>query len=219
MSSLSLIKIEPSIQANASIIWLHGLGASGDDFASLPQELNLPEQAAIRFVFPNAPEIPVTVNANYVMPAWYDILALTEEREINERHLLESVDQIHQLIQRELDSGIASERIIIAGFSQGGAVAYHAALTFPKKLGAVLALSTYFPTVHTVSRHAINQGIPIAIFHGSNDPMVLCRQGEKAYKALVDFGYQASFQTYPIEHELCLAEIRDISAFIQKQLL
>ena len=226
MSLLPCIEIEPTCSetkqsktANAAIIWLHGLGASGHDFQNLPNELNLPKDAAIRFIFPHAPQIPVTVNAGYIMPAWYDILEMTEVRKINEAQLLVSSNEIHKLIQRELDRGIVSERIMLAGFSQGGAVAYHAALTFDKKLAGLMGLSTYFASANSIKPHAINQSIPIHVFHGTHDPMVLEKQGKKAVETLTAMGYKLTYKNYRMEHELCLEEIADISYFIQQHLL
>lgn len=225
MSLLDFIEIEPvsantheTLPANASVIWLHGLGASGHDFEMLPQQLNLPKDACIRFIFPHAPQIPVTVNAGYVMPAWYDILEMTEIRKINTQQLLNSVNEVHKLIQRELDRGISSERIIIAGFSQGGAVAYHAALTFPLKLAGLMGLSTYFASSDNIEPHPANQAIPIHIYHGSRDPMVVEAQGKRAYNDLTSMGYQVGYNSYPMEHELCFEEISDISSFIKQHL-
>src|SRR5690606_35514367 len=136
--------------ADAAVIWLHGLGASGHDFLPLLPELGLSEDLAIRFVFPHAPSIPVTINGGYVMPAWYDITSLGEERHFNAHQLLASAAAVHQLIDREMARGIASERILLAGFSQGGAVNFQAGLTYDKPLGGMLALSTYFPTAEAV---------------------------------------------------------------------
>jgi len=226
MSLLPCIEIEPTCYdtkqnktANAAIIWLHGLGASGHDFQNLPNELHLPKDAAIRFIFPHAPQIPVTVNAGYIMPAWYDILEMTEVRKINEAQLFASADEVHKLIRRELDRGIASERIMLAGFSQGGAVAYHAALTFDKELAGLMGLSTYFASANIIKPHAINRSIPIHVFHGTHDPMVLEKQGKKAVEALSAMGYNPIYKNYRMEHELCLKEIVDISSFIQQHLL
>ena len=203
----------------AAVIWLHGLGASGHDFEMLPKQLNLPPDLAIRFIFPHAPDIPVTVNAGYLMPAWYDILEMSEIRKINEQQLLDSVNEIHKLIQREIDRGVRSENIIIAGFSQGGAVAYHAALTFPQKLGGLLALSTYFATSNSIRLAVENAKIPIEIYHGSHDPMVLEAQGKRAYADLVLRDYPVHYKSYPMGHELCLEQIADMSTRIQQWLL
>jgi phospholipase/carboxylesterase len=225
MSLLEFIETEPfcndtkkKLPANASVIWLHGLGASGHDFEMMPKQLNLPKDSYIRFIFPHAPQIPVTINAGYVMPAWYDILEMTEIRKINEQQLLDSVNEVHKFIQRELDRGISSERIIIAGFSQGGAVAYHAALTFPLKLGGLMGLSTYFVTSDNIAPNPVNQAIPIQIYHGSRDPMVVEAQGKRAYDDLISMGYQVGYKSYPMEHELCFEEVADISTFIQQHL-
>lgn len=226
MPLLPFIEIEPSsadngetVPANATVIWLHGLGASGHDFEMLPAQLNLPKDSSIRFIFPHAPEIPVTVNAGYIMPAWYDILEMTEARKINEQQLINSANEVHKLIQRELDRGIHSHRIMIAGFSQGGAVAYHAALTFPLKLGGLMGLSTYFPSADNIQVSPQNQSIPISIFHGSQDPMVVETQGKKAYNTFKSMGFQVEYKSYPMEHELCYEEVADISNFIHKHLL
>ena len=225
MPLLSFIEVEPlctdtqqTLPANAVVIWLHGLGASGHDFEMLPKQLNLPKDSSIRFIFPHAPEIPVTVNAGYVMPAWYDILEMTEIRKINELQLIDSVNEVHKLIQRELDKGISSERIMIAGFSQGGAVAYHAALTFPQKLAGLMGLSTYFATASSITVNQENKAIPIHIFHGSHDPMVLEAQGKRAYNDLISMGFEVAYKNYPMEHELCFEEVADISQFIQRHL-
>ncbi|WP_285903154.1 alpha/beta hydrolase [Alkalimarinus sediminis] len=216
---LPAIEIEPKKKADASVIWLHGLGANGHDFEPIVPELNLPESAAIRFILPHAPSIPVTVNGGYVMPAWYDVLEMDIDRTIDEAQLLQSVAEVHKLIQREQERGIASERIIVVGFSQGGAVGYHAALTYPEKLGGLLGLSTYFATAQTIAPNPVNQNIPIKVYHGSLDPVVSESLGRKGYEDLLALGYQAEYETYPMEHQVCLEEIEDISAWLQQQLL
>ena len=216
---LPTIEIEPKTKADASVIWLHGLGASGHDFESIVPELKLPESAAIRFILPHAPSIPVTVNGGFVMPAWYDIFEMDIDRKIDESQLHQSATEVHKLIQRELDRGIASERIIIIGFSQGGAVAYHAALTYPEKLGGLIGLSTYFATAQTITPNPVNQHIPIQVHHGSLDPVVHEPLGRKGYDDLLALGYKAEYFSYPMEHQVCLEEIEEISAWLQKQLL
>ncbi len=219
MSYLPAIEIEPKTTANAAVIWLHGLGASGHDFESIVPELNLPEKAAIRFILPHAPSIPVTVNGGFVMPAWYDILEMNIDRKIDEPQLIESATEVHKLIKRELDRGIASDRIIVIGFSQGGAVAYHAALTYPDKLGGLLGLSTYFATAQTIAVNPVNKNIPIQVHHGSLDPVVPEALGRRGYDDLLALGCKAEYFTYPMEHQVCLEEIEEISAWLQKQLL
>ncbi len=238
MTYLPAIEIPPSKQQpTASIIWLHGLGASGDDFAALVPELEktLGESFNhIRFIFPHASSIPVTINGGFSMPAWYDILDMptqltpqqlakgeTAERQLNQNQLLASVNEIHKLIDRELERGIHSERILVLGFSQGGAVAYHAALSYPQKLAGLAGLSTYFPTLtapHTFNSSRANHDIDIQIYHGNLDPVVNMSLGKKAYEDLVSLGYQCQFREYPMEHQVCYPQIQDISQWIVKSL-
>lgn len=218
MAELNCIELQTSDTISASVIWLHGLGADGSDFVPVVDELNLPDSLGIRFIFPNAPEIPVTVNAGYIMPAWYDILELTEERVINQEHLLDSVKLIQALIDREIDRGIPSEKILLTGFSQGGAVAYHAALSYPKPLAALVGLSTYFPSINNFEATSSNKHLPILVCHGSYDSMVVERQGKRAVDTLQALGHKVQYNSYPIEHEVCLPEIQDISSFLQTHL-
>lgn len=227
MKYLSCIEVEPddhnsspgrNIQAHASVIWLHGLGASGHDFEPIVPELHLPEELAVRFVFPHAPSIPVTINGGFVMPAWYDILALDVERKINEQQFQDSVTATVALIERELERGIRSERIILAGFSQGGAIAYHAALGYDKPLAGLMALSTYFPSHNDFKPHPANRKLPIHIYHGQYDPMVEESRGKQAQAALEHMGYKPEYKSYPMAHEVCLEQINDISAWLQARL-
>jgi phospholipase/carboxylesterase len=150
MTLLPAIEKETSARPDSTVIWLHGLGADGNDFAPIVPELRLPDTAAIRFIFPHAPAIPVTVNGGYVMPAWYDIMEMQIDRRIDSEGLMASARTINGFIDRELDRGIDSRRIIIAGFSQGGAVAYQVVLSHDKPLGGLLAMSTYLATADTL---------------------------------------------------------------------
>ncbi|MBA3582486.1 MAG: carboxylesterase [Gammaproteobacteria bacterium] len=218
MPDLPCITLEPATTATASIIWLHGLGADGHDFEAIVPELRLPKTLPIRFVFPNAPSIPVTINNGYVMPAWYDILEMNVERKLNEKQLIASADAVHGLIDREIKRGVASQRIILAGFSQGGAVNYHAALTYPHKLGGLLALSTYFPTADSVVRKNADLALDILICHGTQDPVVPELLGQKSVKSLSAMGYRPQYKTYPMPHSVCAEEVVDISIWIQKVL-
>lgn len=202
--------LEPVGAADATVIWLHGLGASGHDFVSVVPHLGLPDHHGVRFVFPHAPEMPVTINGGMVMPAWYDILALSIEREIDLKHIESSSAAVRELIQRELDAGIPSQRIVIAGFSQGGAVAYHTALSYPKPLGGLMALSTYFATAKEVKLSAANKTLPIHIYHGTRDPMVPESMGHTASQILQSMGFAPRYRSYPMQHEVCLEEIQDI---------
>jgi phospholipase/carboxylesterase len=218
MDLLDCIELQTKETVSASVIWLHGLGADGSDFVPVVDELKLAENAGIRFIFPNAPRIPVTVNAGYIMPAWYDILELTEERVINQEDLENSVSAIQKLIDREVERGVASDQIILIGFSQGGAVAYHAALNYPKPLAALAGLSTYLPNAEEFNQHPANQHLPVLICHGIHDPMVVERQGKKAALKLKELGHSVQYFEYSMEHEVCLDEIRDISQFLQSHL-
>lgn len=203
---------------NASIIWLHGLGADGNDFAPIVSQLQLPDGLGIRFIFPHAPSIPVTINNGYVMPAWYDIKQMDVERHLDLEQLQKSASWVHDLIDREIERGVPSERIIIAGFSQGGAVSYEAALSYPSKLGGVMALSTYFPTANTVVVQDVQKELPLLICHGTRDPVVAETLGISSKMALEGMGFHPQYRTYPMEHAVCPQQINDIAQWIGKQL-
>ncbi|MFA7555013.1 MAG: alpha/beta fold hydrolase [Spongiibacteraceae bacterium] len=208
--------VETSTTIDAAVIWLHGLGASGHDFVPIIPELQLPDDLGIRFVFPHAPSIPVTINGGMVMPAWYDILAMDMERKIDTEQILASASAVIDLVEREIAAGISSERIILAGFSQGGAVVYQAALSYDKPLAGLLALSTYFATHKTLAPAVANQNIPIQLFHGTMDPVVPEVMAQQALQALTALGHKPDYKTYPMQHEVCLQEIHDISAWLQQ---
>lgn len=203
------------------IIWLHGLGANGHDFEPIVPELNLPDNHNIRFVFPHAPEMPVTVNAGVVMPAWYDLYSLSFTNHEDEQGIRQSQSQITQLIEQQIMRGICSDKIILAGFSQGGAIALHTALRHPQPLAGVMALSTYLPLVKQFSseRHPANQQIPVLMCHGSHDPVVPFSLGDDSRFFLDEAGYNVQWQSYPMQHSVCPDEINDISLWIQKILL
>ena len=213
---LRCVEIEPSAQATASVIWLHGLGASGHDFEPIVPELQLPAGLAVRFIFPHAPQIPVTVNGGMVMPAWYDILAMDIDRKVDEAGVLASADAVDALIEREIARGIPSERILIAGFSQGGAVAYQAALRHPQPLAGLLTLSTYMAM--PVPPSQANAALPVMICHGSMDPMVTEQLGQRAAATLTELGYSPQYKSYPMEHMVCLEQIRDIGQWLTERL-
>jgi len=200
------------------VIWLHGLGANGHDFEPIVPELNLPKSLAIRFIFPHSPSIPVTINGGMTMPAWYDILDMSIERKVDLKHLNESASAVQALIDREIQRGIKAERIILAGFSQGGAVAYQAALTYGQSLGGLLAMSTYFATKDSILINDSNKGINISIMHGSEDPVVAPILGEQAVDNLKDKGFQPSYKQYPMPHSVCAEQIADISTWLQQRL-
>jgi len=212
------LEVETSPNPNASVIWLHGLGADGHDFEPIVSELGLPASAAVRFLFPHAPSIPVTINGGAVMPAWYDILEMSIDREVDEIQLKQSAQSIIDFIQFEIERGITSERIVIAGFSQGGAVAFETALTFPKKLAGLLAMSTYFATKDSIQFNPANANLAIAIQHGEYDPVVPAALGQQSYQLLTDNSYQPSLKFYPMEHAVCPQQINDIGQWLIKLL-
>jgi len=219
MSYLPCVEIETSPEANASVIWLHGLGANGHDFEPLVPELDLPGNAAIRFIFPHAPSIPVTINGGMVMPAWYDIIDMSQmTRKVDQVQILRSAERINALVEREINRGIESRRIIIAGFSQGGAVAYQMALTASKPLAGLLALSTYLATFETLKPHPDNANLPILVCHGVYDMVVPELLGQHATTQLNELGYQPDYKTYPMQHSLCAEEIGDISTWMHSVL-
>ena len=215
---LPAIEMETGNFPDATVIWLHGLGADGNDFAPIVPELLLPKSLAIRFIFPHAPSMPVTINGGFVMPAWYDILELDIDRRIDTEGLLHSASLIAAFIERELLRGIKSRRIVLAGFSQGGAVAYQVALSFPQPMCGLLAMSTYFATGEEIYQHPANKKIPIAVHHGLYDPVVPESLGRKGADELKKHGYDVNYQTYSMEHSVCPEQITDISTWLQKVL-
>jgi phospholipase/carboxylesterase len=216
---LATLELETQGPVRHSVIWLHGLGADGYDFEPVVAELGLPPDAGVRFVFPHAPSIPVTINGGMVMPAWYDILEMSLARRVDETQLRQSACQVGRLIEREIARGIPSENIVLAGFSQGGAVAIELALTFPQPLAGLIALSTYFATSSSTSLGPANRLLPVFIGHGTQDPIVALALGQHCYETLFRQGLQPQYHTYPMEHAVCQQEIADISCWLCKWLL
>jgi phospholipase/carboxylesterase len=216
---LPCVELNPDGNADASIIWLHGLGANGHDFVSVVPELRLPSMLPLRFVFPHAPSIPVTINSGYVMPAWFDVMVLGQERSFNATQLLASSAAVHALIDREIERGVASDRILLAGFSQGGAVCFQAGLTYDKPLAGMMALSTWFPTAAVVDVHPANSGLPILLTHGTQDNVLPLQMALNSKQYLVDLGFHPDFRTYPMAHHVSADEIGDMSEFIQRHLI
>lgn len=203
-----------NLPVNHTVIWLHGLGASGNDFEPIVPELGLGD-LAVRFVFPHAPRIPITVNGGYVMPAWYDILEMSLDRKVDVTQIEASARAIEKLIEREMVSGVPSQNIIIAGFSQGGAVAYHTVLTSKHKLGGLLALSTYFATKDSIQEVSTNLDISVKIDHGDYDDVVPKVLGVNAKARLEELGLKPTFDSYPMAHQVCLPQIQSIGAWIK----
>ncbi|MCY7306649.1 MAG: carboxylesterase [Rhodoferax sp.] len=201
----------------ASVIWLHGLGADGNDFAAIVPELDLGGCPAIRFVFPHASSIPVTLNGGHVMPAWYDILGTELQRREDEAGIRRSALAIEALIEREIGRGIASERIVLAGFSQGCAMVLHTGLRYPRRLAGIVALSGYLPLAHSVAAECsdVNRSLPIFMAHGINDPMIILARAEASRNALTTIGYTVQWHTYPMPHSVHPAEITEIGHFLR----
>lgn len=210
---------KPECPVVGSVIWLHGLGSDGNDFVSVVPELKLPSALNLRFLFPHAPSLPITVNGGYRMPAWYDIFEVDIDRKVDEEQLRFSAGQVHALINREIERGIPSEKIIIAGFSQGGAVAYEAALSFGKPLNGLLVLSAYFATHETIAVAAENQHISILIQHGTEDSVVAEVLGRRAYRLLADRSYNAVYESYSMDHTLCAEQVHSVSRWLQARFL
>jgi len=204
-----------------SVIWLHGLGADGNDFEPIVAELNFTNKNKTRFIFPHAPTMAVTVNNGMVMPAWYDIVAPRIDSEQDEEGIRYSASQINQLIELELSRGIESKNIILAGFSQGGAIALHTGLRFNKPLAGIVALSTYLllDTFVSAEANAANNAIPIFYAHGSNDPVIPLALAEMSTTFLKKLGYKIDWHSYPMEHSVIPQEIDDISTWLDKTLV
>ncbi len=216
-----MIELETGQAPRYSVIWMHGLGADGSDFEPIVPYLGLDPSVSVRFVFPNAPQIPVTCNGGFVMPAWYDIISLAaDSREIDEAGLLASRDTIAGLIEREVARGIPANHIFLAGFSQGGAVAYLTGLSYKEALAGIIALSTYMPSPSQAVQLATSASRPTPLFiaHGTQDDVVSLKLGEIARNTVTDLGYTFDWQTYPMGHEVCLPEIQAIGAWINARI-
>ncbi len=220
MEYLPAVEIESpgDVSVDAAVIWLHGLGADGNDFAPIVPQLGLPNSFGIRFVFPHAPSIPVTINNGFVMPAWYDIKQLDVDRHVDEGQLKQSAQWVHDLIDREIERGVPAERIIVAGFSQGGAVAFEAGLTYPQTLAGIMALSTYFATAASIEINPVQNTLPILICHGSYDPVVPEALGRKSVATLQNLGFTPEYESYPMEHAVCPDEIRLMGEWMRRVL-
>ncbi|MEX1196583.1 MAG: carboxylesterase [Pseudohongiellaceae bacterium] len=216
--SCEVRETRPGTNADAAVIWLHGLGADGHDFAAIVPELRLPATLAVRFIFPHAPSIPVTINGGMVMPAWYDILEMDVQRRLDEEQLRESARQVHDLVEREIGRGISAQRIVLAGFSQGGAVVLEAGLTFERRLAGILSLSSYFATADSIQPSEANRDLPVRICHGTLDPMVTQSLGRRSADSLTAMGHPVEYSTYTMAHAVCAQEIRDISHWLQSVL-
>ena len=216
---LPCVDLEPAGSARASIIWLHGLGADGNDFVPSVPELGL-EDLGVRFLFPHAPSVPVSINGGFVMPAWYDIRDGDLSQRNDESGLRASASRIEKLVAYERGKGIPADKIIVAGFSQGGAGAAHLALRHDEPLGGLVMLSTYLVCPETLApeRSEANASIPIFMAHGSYDPMVTPERGEAARDLLKELGYDPVWHSYPMQHEVCLEEITELATWLKARL-
>jgi phospholipase/carboxylesterase len=217
---LETIEIETRPKPSHSVIWLHGLGADGNDFVPIVQQLKLPK-LGIRFVFPHAPMRPVTINGGFVMRAWYDIVAQDLAQRADEAGIRHSQAAIDALIAKEAARGMPASRVVLAGFSQGGVLSLQTGLRHPKALAGVMSLSAYLPLASTVEkeRNAVNQGTPIFIGHGMADNVVPLKAGTAARDQLIKLGYDVDWHQYPMAHSVCPQELDDIGAWLTRVLL
>lgn len=213
---LEAIEIETAPAPGAAVIWMHGLGADGNDFAPVVPELELPPTLAVRFVFPHAPLQPVTINGGAVMRAWYDVLDLDGARGEDERGLRASQARVEALIERERARGIPARRIVLAGFSQGGAIALQTGLRHPARLAGLMALSSYVPLARTLAAEAApaNRDVPIFMAHGTGDPLIPIARARRSRDRLLEQGYRVTWREYPMPHTVCAEEIGDIAAWL-----
>jgi phospholipase/carboxylesterase len=207
------IVIEPPQAARQCVIWMHGLGADGSDFVPIVPELGLPEDHSIRFIFPHAAVQPVTINNGYQMRAWYDILEMNLGRKVDEAGVAESSTYILRLIEEQKAQGISEENMVLAGFSQGGVIAFDVALQMQTKPAGVLALSTYL-----ISAHQNAQGLKVLQCHGTQDTVVPLSLGEAARDEVINRGAEVTWRTYPMEHSVHPSEISDIGAWLAERL-
>ena len=214
---MEAVEIETGPRPRAAVIWLHGLGADGHDFEPIVPELELPEP--VRFVFPHAPIRPVTINQGMRMRAWYDIFQFGGGPE-DEAGVRDSQKLVETMVSQEARRGISPGKIILAGFSQGGAIVLQTALRYPERLAGVLALSTYLPLAPTLEgeRSEANRHIPIFMAHGQYDEIIPIRRAEASRDALTAVGYPVEWHTYPMPHSVCPPEIGDISRFLTRVL-
>jgi phospholipase/carboxylesterase len=217
---LDTIVLDSPASATACVIWMHGLGADGTDFVPIVPELGLPKDHAVRFVFPNAPEIPVTINSGYVMPAWYDIVGVDLEKRADEAGVRRSQSQISEIIADQRAGGIAADRIVLAGFSQGGVIALQTALRYPETLAGVMALSTYLACPDTLGAESTlaNKNIPIFYAHGAQDPVIPMTLAKQSKAKLETHGYKIEWHEYSMPHSVCAEEISDIAVFLKRVL-
>lgn len=220
MAKLAFVDVKPKAPVTAAVVWLHGLGDSGHGFSPIVPELKLPADHGIRFLFPHAPERAVTINNGYVMRAWYDIKTWDLESRADEAGVNESAASVKALLDELIASGIPSERILLAGFSQGGVIALHLLPRLPYKLAGVMALSTYMCVPDKLKQELVhvNKSTPVVVAHGTQDPVVPFSAGQQAFNTLKYTGFNVQWLEYRMEHSVCAQEVADLSRFIQLRL-
>lgn len=218
---LDCVEHETGPQPTHSVLWLHGLGADGHDFAPIVPELRLPASLTVRFIFPHATIQPVTINGGMAMRSWYDILTPNLVKREDEAGIRTSEQAIQALIARENARGVPTSRIVLAGFSQGCAMTLHTGIRLKEKLAGLMGLSGYLPLIDMAAqeRHSANATTPIFLAQGTHDPVVTLERAEASRAKLVDLGYSVQWHTYPMPHSVCAQEIDDISSFLQSVLL
>lgn len=215
MKNSDTVEVETGSDPQGSVIWLHGLGADGHDFEPIVPELRLPAGLALRFVFPHAPVQPVTINGGMAMRAWYDILSFDAEGRADRNGILQSSARVEALIEREIERGIAADKIVLAGFSQGGAVVIHTALHTRHPIAGLMALSTYLALPPQASDIVIRDDLPIFMAHGSMDPVLQYDWGKASAARLTELGYAVDWHEYPMAHAVCPQEIGDIASWLR----
>ena len=217
---LDCITIEPPSPATVCVIWMHGLGADGNDFVPMLPELGLPRDHSVRFMFPNAPTMPVTINGGYVMRAWYDLVSAELDKRADETGVRKSALAIDELIADQRAKGVESKHIVLAGFSQGGVIALHTGLRYRERLGGIMALSTYLACAESLGAEASssNRDLPIFYAHGAADPVISMALAKLSKARLDTHGYKVEWHEYGMPHSVCPEEIDDIAAFLKRVL-
>ena len=213
---LDTVEIETAPAPRAAVIWMHGLGADGHDFAGIERQVT-PPGAAVRYVYPHAPMMAVTINNGYVMRAWYDVYGVAGERREDEAGVRASQARIEGLIEREKARGVPARAIVLAGFSQGGAMALHTGLRHPERLAGIMALSCFLPIAHALAAEAsaVNRDAPIFMAHGTADAVIPVTRARVARDTLLGLGYKVDWREYPMPHSVCPQEIDDIAAWLE----
>lgn len=218
--ALPFVEVNPENKIKATVIWLHGLGDSGNGFSPIVPDLKLPDELGIRFVFPHAPTRPVTINNGMSMRAWYDITSLDFNNRADSQGVKESSDLVAALIEQEIARGIPANKIVLAGFSQGGVIALNLGTRYEKSLAGIMSMSSYMNEPETLNdeAHAANKNTPIFVAHGTDDDVVPIFMGNTAFKVLESNGYKVTWHEYAMQHNVCMQQLNDISTWLQETL-